>query len=73
MSAAALTEAADLVRTAGGSTSSSSRPPLVCGCCLGQSSNDANEIVECDSCGISVHEGCYGVIEESTRYVEAVG
>jgi len=33
----------------------------VCGCCLGTSSNDANEIVECDSCGISVHEGCYGV------------
>jgi hypothetical protein len=20
-----------------------------------------NEIVECDSCGITVHEGCYGV------------
>ena len=23
----------------------------ICGCCLGQSSNDANEIVECDGCG----------------------
>ena len=28
----------------------------VCGCCLGSSSSDANEIVECDGCGISVHE-----------------
>ncbi len=36
----------------------------VCGCCLGHSSSDANEIVECDGCGISVHEGCYGVLSE---------
>ena len=28
----------------------------VCGCCLGSSSSDSNEIVECDGCGISVHE-----------------
>ena len=28
----------------------------VCGCCLGSNSSDANEIVECDGCGISVHE-----------------
>ena len=28
----------------------------ICGCCLGSSSSDANEIVECDGCGISVHE-----------------
>lgn len=57
----ALTEAADLVKTAATSRL------LVCGCCLGHSSNDANEIVECDSCGIAVHEGCYGVIEEANR------
>ncbi len=37
----------------------------VCGCCLGHFSSDANEIVECDGCGISVHEGCYGVPSES--------
>ena len=31
----------------------------VCGCCLGSNSSDANEIVECDGCGISVHEVRY--------------
>jgi len=35
--------------------------PKICGCCLGEMSTDANEIVECDGCGIAVHEGCYGV------------
>ena len=34
----------------------------VCGCCLGTQSNDVNEIVECDGCGISVHEACYGIV-----------
>ena len=24
-------------------------------------SDDSDEIVECDSCGISVHEACYGI------------
>ena len=38
----------------------------VCGCCLGTSSSDANEIVECDGCGISVHEGCYGICESGS-------
>ena len=28
---------------------------------LGDTSTDANEIVECDGCGIAVHEGCYGI------------
>ncbi|EDV57735.1 PHD finger protein 14 [Drosophila erecta] len=46
------------------------RPPLqlssapakrMCCVCLGERSDDVNEIVECDSCGVSVHEGCYGV------------
>lgn len=41
-------------------------PVLICGVCLGQSSSDANEIVECDGCGISVHEGCYGIIESGS-------
>lgn len=34
---------------------------LVCCVCLGERSDDVNEIVECDSCGVTVHEGCYGV------------
>ena len=34
----------------------------MCGCCLGTQSNDVNEIVECDGCGISVHEACYGIV-----------
>ena len=37
----------------------------VCGCCLGSNSSDANEIVECDGCGISVHE----VSLTTTRYL----
>ncbi|KAK2584691.1 hypothetical protein KPH14_007027 [Odynerus spinipes] len=34
---------------------------LICCGCLGDRSDDINEIVECDGCGVSVHEGCYGV------------
>ncbi|CAO1433424.1 unnamed protein product [Diamesa serratosioi] len=34
---------------------------VVCCACLGDRSDDTNEIVECDGCGITVHEGCYGV------------
>lgn len=33
----------------------------ICCVCLGERSDDTNEIVECDNCGISVHEGCYGI------------
>lgn len=29
----------------------------ICSVCLGDRSDDTNEIVECDNCGISVHEG----------------
>ncbi|EDW12962.1 PHD finger protein 14 [Drosophila mojavensis] len=36
-------------------------PKRMCCVCLGERSDDVNEIVECDSCGVSVHEGCYGV------------
>lgn len=35
----------------------------VCCACLGDRSDDSNEIVECDNCGVTVHEGCYGVSE----------
>ena len=44
----------------------------VCGCCLGQASSDANEIVECDGCGISVHEGCYGITESAGSIASTV-
>ena len=32
----------------------------VCGICLENESTEADELVECDWCGITVHEGCYG-------------
>ncbi|KAK2145970.1 hypothetical protein LSH36_643g01030 [Paralvinella palmiformis] len=34
---------------------------LICCVCLGEYSEEENEIVECDSCGVAVHEGCYGI------------
>lgn len=37
---------------------------LVCGICLDSESNEEDEILECDNCGITVHEGCYGDIEQ---------
>ena len=36
---------------------------LVCGICLESESNEIDEILECDNCGITVHEGCYGDID----------
>ncbi|XP_060867719.1 PHD finger protein 14 isoform X1 [Metopolophium dirhodum] len=33
----------------------------ICSICLGDASDDVNELIDCDECGISVHEGCYGV------------
>lgn len=38
----------------------------ICCACLGDRSDDTNEIVECDSCGISVHEGCYGISDSTS-------
>lgn len=38
---------------------------LVCGVCLESESTEEDELVECDCCGITVHEGCYGDAEES--------
>lgn len=32
---------------------------LICCGCLGDRSDDINEIVECDGCGVTVHEGKY--------------
>lgn len=44
----------------------------ICGCCLGQTSTEANEIVECDGCGVSVHEGCYGITESAGSIASTV-
>jgi len=33
----------------------------ICTVCLGEQSDEDDEIVVCDSCGVSVHESCYGV------------
>uniref|UniRef100_A0A8D0LBQ9 PHD finger protein 14 n=1 Tax=Sphenodon punctatus TaxID=8508 RepID=A0A8D0LBQ9_SPHPU len=38
---------------------------LICCVCLGDNSEDADEIIQCDNCGITVHEGCYCVDGES--------
>ncbi|KAK7586226.1 hypothetical protein V9T40_004102 [Parthenolecanium corni] len=39
---------------------------LICCVCLGDRSDDTNEIIECDGCGITVHEGCYGVQDNAS-------
>lgn len=31
----------------------------ICTVCLGDNSGDDDEIIECDACGVTVHEGCY--------------
>ncbi|XP_026865931.2 PHD finger protein 14 isoform X3 [Electrophorus electricus] len=38
---------------------------LICCVCLGENSEDTDEIIQCDNCGVTVHEGCYGVDGES--------
>lgn len=44
---------------------------LVCSVCLGDISRSDDEIVECDSCGISVHEACYGIVADDTESVHS--
>ncbi|CAH0548773.1 unnamed protein product [Brassicogethes aeneus] len=39
---------------------------LICCGCLGDQSDGVNEIVECDSCGVTVHEACYGVSDSNS-------
>ncbi|XP_052255626.1 PHD finger protein 14-like isoform X2 [Dreissena polymorpha] len=48
--------------------SSSSRPMkvLICCICLGDISEADDEIVECDNCGVAVHEGCYGISDSQS-------
>ncbi|GFR79593.1 PHD finger protein 14 [Elysia marginata] len=40
---------------------------IVCCVCLSDRSADEDEIVECDNCGIAVHEGCYGISESHSH------
>lgn len=40
----------------------------ICSVCLGDKSDEDNEIIDCDSCGVSVHESCYGVLGESSNH-----
>ena len=44
-------------------SSSGTENQKVCGTCLGTHSDHTNEIVECDGCGVAVHEACYGIQE----------
>ncbi|CAH1126350.1 unnamed protein product [Ceutorhynchus assimilis] len=39
---------------------------FICCGCLGDHSDGVNEIVECDSCGATVHEGCYGISDSNS-------
>lgn len=39
---------------------------LICFGCLGDQSDSINEIVECDNCGVTVHEACYGVSDTAS-------
>lgn len=39
---------------------------LICCVCLGEVSEDTDEIVECDMCAVPVHEGCYGENQSDT-------
>ncbi|XP_076332725.1 PHD finger protein 14 isoform X4 [Tachypleus tridentatus] len=49
-----------------GEGSSSRIKVLICSVCLGDISQEEDEIVECDFCGVSVHEGCYGISDTDT-------
>ena len=39
---------------------------LICAVCLGDTDSQGDEIVECDGCGVSVHECCYGISESTS-------
>ncbi|XP_013382872.1 PHD finger protein 14 isoform X3 [Lingula anatina] len=54
----------DQLKVEGKSGLASSKVKIcICCVCLGESSDEEDEIVECDGCGVSVHEGCYGISE----------
>lgn len=39
----------------------------ICSVCLGDQSDEDDEIIVCDSCGVSVHESCYGVSSDGNQ------
>ncbi|CAH1100434.1 unnamed protein product [Psylliodes chrysocephalus] len=39
---------------------------MICCGCLGDHSDGVNEIVECDGCGATVHEACYGISDSNS-------
>lgn len=39
---------------------------MICCGCLGDQSDGVNEIAECDSCGVTVHEACYGISDSNS-------
>ncbi|XP_017769411.1 PREDICTED: PHD finger protein 14 isoform X2 [Nicrophorus vespilloides] len=39
---------------------------LICCGCLGDQSDGINEIAECDGCGVTVHEACYGISDSNS-------
>ncbi|KPM11627.1 PHD finger protein 2 [Sarcoptes scabiei] len=43
----------------------------ICSVCLGEDSQYDDEIIECDACGISVHELCYGITVEDDESVHS--
>ena len=43
---------------------SSKQDIMICGICLESESTEEDEVVACDGCGITVHEGCYGDIDD---------
>lgn len=43
----------------------------ICSVCLGDVSRNFDEIVECDSCGISVHELCYGITADDAESIHS--
>lgn len=47
------------------------RKMLICCVCLGEVSQPEDEIVECDACGISVHELCYGITADDAESIHS--
>lgn len=43
----------------------------ICSVCLGDISRNYDEIVECDACGISVHELCYGITADDAESIHS--
>jgi len=44
----------------------------ICSICLGDASDDANELIDCDECGISVHESKYLILMYLTIVINVI-